>query len=156
MLNIIDKKIFFSGIGEYVPKDDLITYLIQRDGSIVETIEEADLLIEGNRTTPDISDKLYYAKKEGKELIEIQILEKEFSENFKVNNTIMAIKLTKDMDRLLKLLKNKYFNNDIFVQLMKFYDWKQRKMAVTPGEYEIFYGNSSDKKDLKTTKITLL
>lgn len=125
MININDKKIFFSGIGEYVPKDDLITYLIQKGGSIVKTIEEANLLIEGNRTTPDISDKLYNAKKEGKELIEIQVLEKEFSDNFKVNNTIMAIKLTKDMDRLLKLLKNKYFNNDTFVQLLKFYDWKQ-------------------------------
>lgn len=124
MIKLNDKKIFFSGIGEYVPKDDLITYLIQKGGLMVETIEEADLLIEGNRTTPDISDKIYKAKKEGKDLVEIQVLEKEFSLHFKVNNTIMAIKLTKDMDRLLKLLKNKYFNNDTFVQLLKFYDWK--------------------------------
>jgi len=37
----------------------------------------------------------------------------------------------------------------------EFYDWKQRKMAVTPGEYEILYGSSSDSKDLKMTKITI-
>lgn len=36
-----------------------------------------------------------------------------------------------------------------------FYDWKQRKMAVTGGEYEVFYGNSSDVKDLKKKVITI-
>ena len=38
----------------------------------------------------------------------------------------------------------------------EFYDWNQRKMAITPGEYEIYYGNSSDNKDLKILKITIL
>jgi len=38
----------------------------------------------------------------------------------------------------------------------EFYDWSQRKMTVTPGEYEVFYGNSSDAKDLKMLKVTIL
>jgi len=38
----------------------------------------------------------------------------------------------------------------------EFYDWAQRKMIVMPGEYEVMYGNSSDVKDLKTTKISIL
>jgi len=38
----------------------------------------------------------------------------------------------------------------------EFYDWKERKMMVTPGVYEVSYGTSSDEKDLKTTKITIL
>jgi beta-glucosidase len=37
----------------------------------------------------------------------------------------------------------------------EFYDWTQRQMAVTPGQYEVFYGNSSDAKDLKSIIITL-
>jgi beta-glucosidase len=37
----------------------------------------------------------------------------------------------------------------------EFYDWSQRKMAVTPGEYEVLYGNSSDAAYLKTTIITI-
>ena len=37
----------------------------------------------------------------------------------------------------------------------EFYDWSQRKMAVTPGEYEVYYGNSSDAKDLKTIKLSI-
>jgi beta-glucosidase len=37
----------------------------------------------------------------------------------------------------------------------EFYDRKSAKMTVTPGEYEIFYGNSSADKDLKTVKIVI-
>ncbi len=35
------------------------------------------------------------------------------------------------------------------------YDRDRQKMTVTPGEYEIYYGNSSDGKDLKMTKINI-
>jgi beta-glucosidase len=44
---------------------------------------------------------------------------------------------------------------DLPTASFEFYDWDQRKMAVTTGEYEVFYGNSSDPKDLKTTRITI-
>lgn len=37
----------------------------------------------------------------------------------------------------------------------EFFDWSQRKMMVTPGEYEVYYGNSSDNKNLKKMKITI-
>jgi beta-glucosidase len=37
----------------------------------------------------------------------------------------------------------------------EFYDRAIGKMMVATGEYEVFYGNSSSEKDLKTTKITI-
>jgi beta-glucosidase len=37
----------------------------------------------------------------------------------------------------------------------EFYDRKSRKMAVTPGNYEVLYGNSSDANDLKTAIISV-
>ncbi|MBN2613418.1 MAG: fibronectin type III-like domain-contianing protein, partial [Bacteroidales bacterium] len=37
----------------------------------------------------------------------------------------------------------------------EFYDWKQRQMSVTQGEYEVHYGNSSQLKDLKMIKILI-
>jgi beta-glucosidase len=37
----------------------------------------------------------------------------------------------------------------------EFFDWTQRKMMVTPGEYEVYYGNSSDAKALKSIKINI-
>lgn len=38
----------------------------------------------------------------------------------------------------------------------EFYDQSQSKMAVTSGEYEVYYGNSSDTGNLKLLKIKLL
>jgi beta-glucosidase len=38
----------------------------------------------------------------------------------------------------------------------EFYDWNLRKMAVTPGEYEVYYGTSSRLEDLKMAGITIL
>ena len=37
----------------------------------------------------------------------------------------------------------------------EFYSREKRKMAVMPGEYEVFYGNSSNAGDLKITYITV-
>jgi beta-glucosidase len=37
----------------------------------------------------------------------------------------------------------------------EFFDRASGKMAVTAGEFEVLYGNSSDAKDLKTVKITI-
>jgi beta-glucosidase len=36
-----------------------------------------------------------------------------------------------------------------------FFDRTSGKMAVNPGEYEIWYGNSSDTRDLKMEMITV-
>ena len=37
----------------------------------------------------------------------------------------------------------------------EFFDRKSGKLAVTHGEYEVWYGNSSDNKDLKSLKVTI-
>jgi len=37
----------------------------------------------------------------------------------------------------------------------EFFDWPSGKMMVTPGEYEVMYGASSDPKDLKVEKIVI-
>lgn len=38
----------------------------------------------------------------------------------------------------------------------EFFDRASGKMSVTAGEYEVWYGNSSDSKDLKVARITIL
>jgi beta-glucosidase len=45
---------------------------------------------------------------------------------------------------------------DLTPSAFEFYDWNKRKMAITPGEYEVYYGNSSDTRDLKSAKVTVL
>jgi beta-glucosidase len=44
---------------------------------------------------------------------------------------------------------------DLTPSAFEFFDWSQRKMTVTPGEYEVYYGNSSGSKNLKTIQITI-
>ena len=44
---------------------------------------------------------------------------------------------------------------DLDTSAFEFFDWGQQKMMVTPGEYEVFYGTSSDVKDLKTAMISI-
>lgn len=44
---------------------------------------------------------------------------------------------------------------DLPYSSFEFYDDKSLQMKVTPGDYEIWYGNSSDVKNLKMMKITL-
>jgi len=45
---------------------------------------------------------------------------------------------------------------DLPASAFEFFDWSQRKMMVTPGEYEVYYGSSSAQNDLKQSKIIIL
>jgi len=74
----------------------------------------------------------------------------------KVNDIEGPIKNLKGFKRLdVEKGKSKDAVIDLPPSSFEFYDWAQRKMTVTPGEYEIFYGNSSDKKDLKTLSVKI-
>jgi len=44
---------------------------------------------------------------------------------------------------------------DLRSAAFEFYDEAKLQMKVTPGEYEVWYGNSSAAKDLKMTKVTI-
>ncbi|MEA3497879.1 MAG: BRCT domain-containing protein [Campylobacterota bacterium] len=118
-----DKKIFFSGRGEKIEKDELIKYFIQHNGSMVENIDDADFIIEGYMTPVYLEDKFYLLSQDGIDVINIETIEKEFSKNLNIDNITMAIKISKDQIRLIKLLKNRYFDNDTFLNLLKFYIW---------------------------------
>jgi beta-glucosidase len=76
------------------------------------------------------------------------------------------IRKVDDIDGPLKTLKafqrvelaageSKRITIDLPPSSFEFYDWNQRKMMVTSGDYEVYYGNSSDAKDLKIIHITI-
>ena len=71
-----------------------------------------------------------------------------------------------DSDGPLKTLKGFHRDNiaagktsEVVINLpfnsFESYDRVRGKMAVAAGDYEIMYGNSSDDKDLKVTKVTI-
>lgn len=123
MKNYKDKKVFFSGHGEKIEKDELLKYLIQHQSVVTEDLEEAQIIIQGYMTPVYIEDKFYLLSKNNIEVIPIKELEIEFSENMNLDSIIMALKISKDKQRVIKLLKNSYFNDTIFLTLLKYYDW---------------------------------
>lgn len=75
----------------------------------------------------------------------------------KVNNTEDApVKTLKGFQRVeIDAGKTKRVTIDLPPSSFEFYDANQRKMAITPGKYEIYYGNSSDVRDLKNEAVTI-
>ncbi len=74
----------------------------------------------------------------------------------KVNDVDGPLKTLKGFERVeVAAGKTAQASIELSPSSFEFYDWGQRKMAVTSGEYEVYYGNSSDAKDLKKLKISI-
>jgi beta-glucosidase len=88
-------------------------------------------------------------KRNGTEIVQVYIR--------KVNDVDGPLKTLKGFKRVeVASGKTQTVTIDLPPSSFEFYDWNQRKMAVTPGEYEVFYGNSSDNTNLKSSTITIL
>lgn len=85
-------------------------------------------------------------KRNGIEIVQIYIR--------KVNDIDGPIKTLRGYQRVeVPAGKTKQVLINLPYNSFEFYDWSIGKMTVTPGEYEIFYGNSSKAQDLKVLKI---
>lgn len=87
-------------------------------------------------------------KRDGTEIVQVYVR--------KVNDLEGPLKNLKGFKRVA-LAKGETANVSIELppSSFEFYDWSSRKMAVTPGDYEISYGTSSAGKDLKTVNVTI-
>ena len=124
MIDIKNKKVYFSGKGDQLDYKELEKFLLQNGVEFVPSISQAQLIIQGGLTPLHIEDKIYIASQNGAVVINIEEFEKFYSSSFSVNSTLMAAKLTKDNERLVKLLQNKYFNDETFIKILKQYDFK--------------------------------
>jgi len=123
MIKFKNKKIYFSGRGEKIEKDELIKYFIQNEATLVESLDDVDVIVQGYMTSTYDQDKFYLMSKNGIEVIDIEKLEKEFSNTIDIDSILIAIKISKEKQRVINLLKNKYFDDDTFVKILKFYNW---------------------------------
>lgn len=122
-LDFKNKKVFFSGYGEKIEKEELLKYLIQNNAKIVDEYKDSDIIIQGFKTPVYLEDKFYLLSKDGIDVVTIQSLEKQFSKDIDIDSIILAVKISKDNTRVVKLLNNRYFSDDVFLKLLKFYDW---------------------------------
>jgi len=87
-------------------------------------------------------------KRNGTEIVQVYI--------HKVNDTDGPLKTLKGFQRIeIAAGKTAQVSVTLPYNSFEFYNRQAGKMMVTPGEYEIFYGNSSDTKDLKMAKINI-
>lgn len=74
----------------------------------------------------------------------------------KVNDTEGPLKTLRGFKRVeIPAGKTRQVSIDLDSSAFEFFDYGQQKMSVTPGEYEVYYGTSSDSKDLKTARISI-
>ena len=87
-------------------------------------------------------------KRDGVEVVQVYVR--------KVNDIEGPLKTLRGYKRVeIPAGKTQHVAVDLNPTSFEFFDWSQRKMMVTPGEYEVSYGNSSDYKYLKNIKITI-
>ncbi len=119
-----NKNIYFSGRGEKIDKEELVKYFIQNEAIMIDDVNKSDIIIQGYMTSTYDEERFYLLSKEGKELFTIEQIEKEFSTNLDIDSILMAIKISKEKQRVINLLKNRYFSDEIFVKILKYYDWE--------------------------------
>lgn len=123
-IQLENQNIFFAGRGDKIDKSELEKYLIQKGSVLINSINEATIIIQGKFTPIHLENIIYDLSKKQVQIIQIEKLEEEFSSNLDIDSILMAIKISKDNERLIKLLNNNFFSDDNFVKLLKLYDFK--------------------------------
>ncbi|WP_337968903.1 xylan 1,4-beta-xylosidase [uncultured Flavobacterium sp.] len=88
------------------------------------------------------------SKREGTEIVQVYVR--------KLNDTDGPLKTLKAFKRIdLKAGEKQNVTINLPASSFEFYDAKTGGMNITNGEYEVYYGNSSGAKDLKSTKLVI-
>ncbi len=100
---------------------------------------------EGVRLTVPVKN---IGKRDGAEVVQVYVR--------RVNDADGPLKTLRGFKRVaIESGKTREVAMDLPSSSFEFYSPVQRKMAVTPGEYEVFYGNSSDDHDLASVKLAI-
>lgn len=88
------------------------------------------------------------SKRDGTEIVQVYVR--------KLNDTDGPLKTLKAFKRIeLKSGEKQNVTINLPASSFEFYDQKTRTMNITSGEYEVYYGSSSDTKDLKMIKMDI-
>ena len=88
-------------------------------------------------------------KRDGTEIVQVYVR--------KVNDVEGPLKTLRGYQRVtVPAGKTRQVTIELPQSAFEFFDWAQRQMTVTPGEYQVYYGSSSADEDLKTVTVTIL
>ena len=121
-----NKNIILFGKSRALSGDEFAKQLHNHNIALVDDIDDGvELIVEGRLVNPIEQDELdrLYAEKVAP-IIEIEALEKWLCSAIDVDKLLMSLKLSGDRDRLMGYLQNKHINNELFLRLLKLYNWE--------------------------------
>ncbi len=100
--------------------------LLNHNIKIVDEVgDDVAVIVEGRLINPieqDTLDRLYAEKRAP--IIEIEALEKWLCSAIDADKLLMSLKLSSDRERLMGYLQNKHIPNELFLRLLKLYNWE--------------------------------
>lgn len=120
-----NKTILLFGKNRAFSSDEFASQMKFHKISVVDEYSDAVvLMVDGKMMTPyeqNASDALYAQKKVA--LVSIDLLEKELAQHIDADTLLMSLKLSHDKERLKGFLKNSMVSDELFLRLLKMYDW---------------------------------
>ena len=121
-----NKNIILFGKSRALSGDEFTKQLHNNNITLADDVHEGvEVIVEGRLVNPIEQDELdrLYAEKAAP-IIEIEPLEKWLCSAIDVDKLLMSLKLSGDRDRLMGYLQNKYISNELFLRLLKLYNWE--------------------------------
>ncbi len=122
------KKFLFLGREVIFTKDEIARFLKKYDITMTKNYEEGVVgVVEHHTLNPveeDISNMAYDNKVPSYDLV---AFEKLLSEGINDDELLMVIKLSNDQDRIFRLLGNQNIADELFVKLLRMYEWHEEE-----------------------------
>lgn len=121
-----NKNIILFGKSRALNGDEFVKQLHNHNIVLVDDVDTGvEVIVEGRLVNPIEQDKLdrLYAEKVAP-IIEIDALEKWLCSAIDVDKLLMSLKLSGDRDRLMGYLQNQHISNELFLRLLKLYNWE--------------------------------
>ena len=119
------KSILFLGRLKNFTQEEVTIFLKQYDATFTSELDEnVAVVIESTMLTPPEEDISYTVYKQKLPTFRLDMFETLYAEKITPDSLLMALKLSNDQDRLIRLLKNEAFDKSLYLKLFKLYDWR--------------------------------
>ncbi len=119
------KSALFLGRLKNFTQEEVAIFLKQYDVTFTQELsDDVAIVIESTMLTPPQEEISYTVYKQKLTTFRLDQFEKLYAEKITPDSLLMALKLSNDQDRLIRLLKNEAFDKTLYLKLFKLYDWK--------------------------------
>ena len=134
-------RILILGKSDYFSDEEIDRFLKLKGFEVIRDYNGEELIgaIESrtlNMKYEMISERAY---EDGIKHYPMSELEKLISKSLKINEILMSIKLSKDMDRVVRLLQNEYISDEMFLRLLDIYEWESREVHGSDRDRYVYW-----------------